>query len=263
MKKIMHLIYKNDFFHHDYDRYYFGLRYLGNLTLLKMLETLNIQDKRILDVGSGRLILSTLISCKGSRLVALDFPDIFIDREVKERAKYYEIDLVGYQIRPGKPPYLPFCDHCFSAVLLTEVIEHLNFSPLSLLKEISRVLENEGYLIITTPNVHRLENKINYLFFNKNIYSDLNRYMNAPPQICHWREFDKREIKKILKACSFEVIKSYYCNDILINKYSYYLYNGIIGSARGYIKKWLYFITFFLPALKKQIVVIARKNNSL
>ena len=262
MNKLIHSLYKNDFSLHAYDRYYFGLRYLGNKFLLKKLKDLELKGKKILDIGSGRLILSSFLSHLGSLTTSIDLPEIFKDATVINRAKKHEIDLVGFKILPDGNSSLPFRDKCFSAVLLTEVIEHLNFSSLPLLKDIHRVLKDGGFLILTTPNVHNLENKINFFFLNKNIYGDLNKYLYGQPFHYHWRLFEKKEIVKILEDCSFKVLDSYYFNDILINKYSRYLYNGIMVKTKNYIKKFLYFLTCFLHRLKKQTIIIAIKNES-
>src|SRR5260370_8562705 len=47
---------------------------------------------------------------------------------------------------------LPFPNQSFTAVLLNEVLEHLVYSPVLLLKEIRRVLMPGGRLYLTTPH---------------------------------------------------------------------------------------------------------------
>jgi len=39
---------------------------------------------------------------------------------------------------------LPYPDNHFDAVILSEVIEHLNFNPLPVLQEINRILKKTG-----------------------------------------------------------------------------------------------------------------------
>ena len=77
LKEHIASLYKHDFSNHDYDKYYFGLRYLGNRYLLSKLADLNLEGKRILDIGSGRLILFSFLSRGGSSLVAFDLPEVF------------------------------------------------------------------------------------------------------------------------------------------------------------------------------------------
>ena len=54
----------------------------------------------------------------------------------------------------------PFEDDHFDVVLFCEIIEHLTNDPLVALREIKRVLKPDGVLVLTTPNVNRLENVI-------------------------------------------------------------------------------------------------------
>jgi len=195
MDELIHELFRIDFSHNDYDRYYFGLRYHGNRFLLSRLEKLNFKSERLLDLGSGRLILSSGLSAKGFKVFAADLPKVFDDHDVRKRARKHRIGLTGVRLTPGNRMHLPFKDKSFSIVLMTEIFEHLNFSPLYLLNEVRRVLKNDGYLILTTPNVHRVENKIKFLS-NRNIYGNYKRYLYEPPYNYHWREFTKRNYWK-------------------------------------------------------------------
>jgi SAM-dependent methyltransferase len=58
---------------------------------------------------------------------------------------------------------LPFADASFDVVLLTEVIEHLEtFVPV--LREAGRVLRSGGHLVLSTPNVHRMQSRWKFLW---------------------------------------------------------------------------------------------------
>jgi hypothetical protein len=48
---------------------------------------------------------------------------------------------------------LPFCDGCFKEIIFTEVLEHVSQdSEVNVLKELARVLDLEGQIILSTPN---------------------------------------------------------------------------------------------------------------
>lgn len=58
---------------------------------------------------------------------------------------------------------LPFENNHFDFVYAGEIIEHI-FDTKSFLKEIHRVLKPGGYLILTTPNLARLDDRIKFIF---------------------------------------------------------------------------------------------------
>src|SRR6266852_1573258 len=52
----------------------------------------------------------------------------------------------------------PYEDNSFDVVLFCEIIEHLLSDPVHVLTEVRRVLKPGGDLVLTTPNVARLDN---------------------------------------------------------------------------------------------------------
>ena len=108
----------------------------------------------------------------------------------------YSYDIVD--IESGK---LPYADESFDGVLFCEVIEHLTNDPQQALAEISRVLKPGGELILTTPNVARLEN-VARMMSGWNIYDP---YSGYGPTGRHNREYTKHELHKLLTHCGFEV----------------------------------------------------------
>lgn len=57
---------------------------------------------------------------------------------------------------------LPYLDASFDLVLMTEVIEHLE-NHRAALSELARVLRPGGRLILTTPNIMRLDSRLGFL----------------------------------------------------------------------------------------------------
>ena len=60
----------------------------------------------------------------------------------------------------------PIAPAAADAVVLTEVIEHMYINPLHALLEVNRVLKPGGVLLISTPNLLSLRNRINFFFGN-------------------------------------------------------------------------------------------------
>lgn len=93
----------------------------------------------------------------------------------------------------------PYEDETFDVVLFCEIIEHLLMDPLHALREIHRVLKPTGQLVLTTPNVGRLQNLI-ALVEGRSIYDP---YSGFGPYGRHNREFTPHEINQILRFSGF------------------------------------------------------------
>ena len=108
----------------------------------------------------------------------------------------YDYDIVDIET-----DRLPYNDNSFDGVLFCEVIEHLTNDPQQALIEISRVLRPGGKLILTTPNVARLEN-VARLMSGWNIYDP---YSGFGPTGRHNREYTKHELSRLLTHCGFDI----------------------------------------------------------
>jgi SAM-dependent methyltransferase len=98
----------------------------------------------------------------------------------------------------------PFDDDSFDVVLFCEMLEHLLMDPVAALREIHRVLRPNGVLVLTTPNVARLDNVL-ALVNGANIYDP---YSGFGPYGRHNREFNRHELHQLLSFCGFEVEQS-------------------------------------------------------
>jgi SAM-dependent methyltransferase len=112
----------------------------------------------------------------------------------------------------------PFPDAEFAVVFLCEILEHLLHDPLAVLREIQRVLQPGGTLLLTTPNVNRLENRARMLA-GLNIYDP---YSGHGPYGRHNREYNTSEIESLLRHCGFE-IEMVFSADVHANRASDYL----------------------------------------
>jgi glycosyltransferase involved in cell wall biosynthesis/SAM-dependent methyltransferase len=95
----------------------------------------------------------------------------------------------------------PYPDESFDVVLFCEIIEHLLSDPVHPLLEIRRVLKATGILVVTTPNVARLEN-VNKIFSGQNIYDP---YSGYGPYGRHNREYTQQDLFGLLSVNGFQV----------------------------------------------------------
>ena len=95
---------------------------------------------------------------------------------------------------------IPF-DGLFDVVLFCEVIEHLARDPMAALLRIKEKLAPDGYLVLSTPNVCRLEN-VARMLCGANLYDPLSGYGVYGR---HNREYNKHELHTLLTHLGFEV----------------------------------------------------------
>ena len=95
----------------------------------------------------------------------------------------------------------PYADDSFDVVLFCEIIEHLLADPVHALGEIRRVLKPDGILVLTTPNVARLEN-VARIVAGENPYDP---YSPHGPYGRHNREYTPRDLHELLSANGFNI----------------------------------------------------------
>jgi len=140
----------------------------------------------------------------------------------------------------------PFADQTFDLVLFTEVIEHLH-NPLHALSEIRRVLKRGGWLILSTPNLLRVSNR-------------LRRLMRRPMTFHGVREYEVRELKELLSRAGLTVAKVIF-SDWSERKYLKKLRYGHLRfspSALWFILK--YGIVRLIPSLSSYMFILATKS---
>ena len=112
-----------------------------------------------------------------------------------------------------EPIPLPDCSVDF--IVFTEVLEHIRVAPLKVLRELRRILKPEGRLLITTPNLLSLRNRISFLTGQAK-YDTLEMPFEALAaeerigHAGHFRVFSMPEVLDLLKNCGFSVIHASY-----------------------------------------------------
>jgi 2-polyprenyl-3-methyl-5-hydroxy-6-metoxy-1,4-benzoquinol methylase len=97
-------------------------------------------DLQILDVGCGDGVISEPIAKLGNTVASVDLPTITMMCHKRKVS----------MVSSGDAEHLAFADGSFNLVLASEVVEHL-WNPQAFFDEAYRVLRQNGWLIIETP----------------------------------------------------------------------------------------------------------------
>lgn len=94
-----------------------------------------------------------------------------------------------------------FESNFFNFVFAGEIMEHI-FDTMSFIEEVSRVLKPGGYLVLTTPNLARIGDRLRFLFGKTpRQIAPLHPYLYL-----HIRPFTFDLLKNVLNLCNFENI---------------------------------------------------------
>ncbi|MCM8764572.1 MAG: class I SAM-dependent methyltransferase [Candidatus Omnitrophica bacterium] len=195
--KETHSIYDERYF----ERWYIRMRFRRKRYLKKLIEKiekiLNLQPGSLLDIGCGAGIFLEIMKEKGWEISATEISP-YACRYCKENG----FDVICCQLEEAG-----FLDSNFDLVTILDVIAHLH-KPQNYLKEIHRILKQDGLLVIKTPH------HPSFLFVFANLFSFTNRsrsLLHIPAQIFH---FTPGSIKKFLSRNGFHILSIIRVNDI-------------------------------------------------
>jgi ubiquinone/menaquinone biosynthesis C-methylase UbiE len=196
----------------------------GFLHFFYALKALQRIKGRVLDVGCG---VGTI-----TRGIKKSRPDLRItacDKE-KELLKYFEKHFgKGIKIIYGDVYRLPFDDEVFEAVLMFDVLEHLD-KPKKALKEINRILKRGGVFHLSVPCEKSLATWDGWLykFFKLNLKGVTVGHINL---------FTPEEIEEVLRAQGFKIVDFYFSQHFLEQFLSlfYYLFVWLFRKGK-YLK---------------------------
>lgn len=240
MKKIFQKIageIKNNEIDNELDYFNFHQhRYYSILQLLDKIE--QKKSAKLLDIGSHYLHFLLGASLLGFKCLFGSDLNIF-NNKVRKRSEKFKIKLQSADLSKSGLLY----QKCFfDFVLFSETIEHLNFYPLEIFNEIYRVLKPGGQVVITTPNLVRLNNRIKILL-GQSINYDIKMSYDYG---VHYREYTASEIKYLAKKAGFDNVKI---------SYKHFNYPNV-----NYFINFLNILFgFFAPTLRSNLVIICKK----
>jgi SAM-dependent methyltransferase len=178
---------------------YFNLHYWRYVETLR--EMVPWSGKRVLDIGIIPGHMAMALKDLGCDVCGVT--DARLDMSDRWAAEKITVSRAVVDREP-----LPYPHDSFDGVLFTEVLEHLLYDPRKLVDEIYRVLRPKGELVVSTPNVLRIENKIKVLL-GRNIYPRNENFYFSDLYRRHNREYTMQELISLFRP-HFSVKKTRY-----------------------------------------------------
>lgn len=214
----------------------------------------NFNGKRVLEISSFLGVVDIALAKIGFEVYTYDIPEFQNNSKLNELYSKFNVHPSSGYLKDVWQNGLPYPDNHFDAVILSEVIEHLNFNPLPVLQEINRILKKDGILYITTPNQVNLINRIKIILgrsIRNSISDSVTQLDQTKHTICgiHWREYTLEELIQLLEIMGFTITT--------------YTYSHMAKThTSSFIKKIFYAISSLLfPKLADSITIISKKKE--
>lgn len=183
---------------------------------------------KILEIGCSSGEFLDFLKKKGWSVKGLE-----VSEKATKRAKKLGLDVIVHDVNKK----LPLKKNSFDVIFAGEVIEHL-FDDTDFLNECYRVLKERGTLIVTTPNLTSLKNRILMLLGLDPRYAIANH---------HYHVYTLNIIKKLFENSKFKKTKI---------RGNFIIYSRgrekILGTL---FEKW----ADYMPSLAEHYIVISKK----
>ncbi len=204
---------------------------------------------QVLEIGSLFGVVSRVLKQADFEVTATDIPEFHQSEKLRELYRRNNIPFDSLDLRDGN---LSYPSESFDAVIICEVIEHLNFNPLPVLQEINRVLKKNGVLYLAIPNQGWIMNRVK-LLFGKSIHPPVQQFFDQLDKSknhivsLHWREYTMHETVELLQRTNFTIAKNYFFREN--------------GPQKTTLFSWMRFLLYLIPSFRPSLVILARKKS--
>jgi SAM-dependent methyltransferase len=167
---------------------------------------------KVLEIGAFFGVVCIALASLGYVVTAADIPEYIELPEQVERYARFGVATKGVRLQDF---VLPFADEQFDVIIMCEVLEHLNFNPLPLLKEINRIGAPGSIFYVSMPNAasvfHRLAvakgsaGGVQVSEFFEQLDPKNSLVANG-----HWREYTAAETRRMLEPLGYRIADQYY-----------------------------------------------------
>lgn len=151
------------------------------------------KNKTVLEVGCSTGYISSKLKENGCRVYGIE-----IEPEAAKIAREYCEDVLNVDIE--KVEKLPYSFEQFDVILFGDVLEHM-ISPEAVLKKLKPYLKNDGFIVVSLPNVAYWSIRFKIL---------MGRFEYTKHGILdstHVKFFNYKSAKKLLEDSAYKIIK--------------------------------------------------------
>lgn len=196
----------------------------------------NTKQKILLDIGCGDGRISKQLITLGYRVYGID-----ISRKLVGEARKKGVIATCSDVALS----IPFSDGFFDYVFAGEIIEHIIDTEL-ILREISRVLRKNGVIVITTPNLVHLPDRIAFIKGNCPCQiQPFHQYLKF-----HVRQFTHGSLSMMLEQFGFKIIER--CSSTVVFERDSNNNNVVVNHSE--------LLARLFPSLGASIIIAARKS---
>jgi SAM-dependent methyltransferase len=174
--------------------------------LQKAIQLLGSGKKlRVLDIGATQFTI-LYKNYFDFEIVALDRTSLLKARFARESIEFIEHDFANENM-------IPEPENSFDICIFTEVFEHLIVPPRKVFLPIKMILKDKGVLIFSTPNITRLNNRIN-LLLGRRILDPIEWVLRddfdteSAHGLGHIREYSIHELLALIEKYNFRLIEN-------------------------------------------------------
>jgi ubiquinone/menaquinone biosynthesis C-methylase UbiE len=160
----------------------------------RLLGHTNDLSGNALDVGCGDGEYAELLKSRFKFIAGVDIINFFNHSKICKGLGFVQAD--GFK--------LPFKDETFELAVSMDVLEHVG-NDILFLEESKRVLKDNGVILVGTPNLERLSNKLKTALGKKIIFPCV-MGKDEKGDCVHLREYTEESLKKILVNSGFRKI---------------------------------------------------------
>ncbi|RMG09124.1 MAG: class I SAM-dependent methyltransferase [Acidobacteria bacterium] len=162
-----------------------------------------LRHKRILSVGSG--------TASDVWFLAHENVVIGVDYAVSGLRKGCQHRVAGVVSDLNFSSSLPFKDRSFDVVICKDILEHL-LDPMVVMQEVTRVLKDDGYVVISVPNHFYLPMRIRILFGKGLLWKSISDHSRNYEEwnYMHVRFFTYKGFQRFLEVVGLKVEKFFW-----------------------------------------------------